>query len=313
MQLFDLKQELKQNKIRPLYIFTGPEVGIMNAYVDQIKKIINFNGQCSLVDNFSDIVQKINLKSFMGNFSMYRIKDDKEILDKQNYWDLLEKLPRDKIVIFIFSNLKKTSLFYKRFENIIVNFDRLTVDQLSKYSQKQLNLQKSYADILANICQKDYNRMLLECDKIKTYSKLFNVDNNRGFKECLDNGLIYQEAEDVLFPLIDAVCRNEKNRAFDLLSEYKEVDDTPLGFLTLLYNNIRQILMVQGLGDNKDVASRTGLTGYQVKLAMEKMGRYNIRHLVDSLRIITNIDKGIKSGELDSSRAAELALCMILR
>ena len=43
------------------------------------------------------------------------------------------------------------------------------------------------------------------------------------------------------------------------------------------------------------------------------MGRYNIRHLVDSLRIITNIDKGIKSGELDSSRAAELALCMILR
>lgn len=313
MQLFDLKQELKQNKIRPLYIFTGPEVGIMNAYVDQIKKIINFNDQCSLVDNFSDIVQKINLKSFMGNFSMYRIKDDKEILDKQNYWDLLEKLPRDKIVIFIFSNLKKTSLFYKRFENIIVNFDRLTVDQLSKYSQKQLNLQKSYADILANICQKDYNRMLLECDKIKTYSKLFNVDNNRGFKECLDNGLIYQEAEDVLFLLIDAVCRNEKNRAFDLLSEYKEVDDTPLGFLTLLYNNIRQILMVQGLGDNKDVASRTGLTGYQVKLAMEKMGRYNIRHLVDSLRIITNIDKGIKSGELDSSRAAELALCMILR
>ena len=98
-----------------------------------------------------------------------------------------------------------------------------------------------------------------------------------------------------------------------MLSEYKEVDDTPLGFLTLLYNNIRQILMVQGLGDNKDVASRTGLTGYQVKLAMEKMGRYNIRHLVDSLRIITNIDKGIKSGELDSSRAAELALCMILR
>ena len=78
-----------------------------------------------------------------------------------------------------------------------------------------------------------------------------------------------------MFPLIDAVCRNEKNRAFDLLSEYKEVDDTPLGFLTLLYNNIRQILMVQGLGDNKDVASRTGLTGYQVKLAMEKMGRYS--------------------------------------
>lgn len=313
MQLYDLKQELKQNKIRPLYIFTGPEVGIMNVYIDQIKKIINLDSECSLVENFSDIVKKINLKSFMGNFSMYRIKDDKEILDKQVYWNILEKLPRDKIIIFIFTNLKKSSLFYKRFEEIIVNFDRLTIDQLSKYCQKEIGVNKNNADILANICQKDYNRLLLECDKISRYSKINNLDSNLAFKYCLDNGIVYQDANDVLFPLIDAICKNNKNLAFDLLFEYKKVDETPLGFLTLLYNNLRQILMVQGLGDNVDVANRTGLTGYQVKLAFEKMGRYSIKHLVNSLKIICDIDKAIKNGEIDSERAGELALCMILR
>lgn len=80
-----------------------------------------------------------------------------------------------------------------------------------------------------------------------------------------------------------------------------------------MYSGFKQILMVQGLGRNQtEPVKRTGLTAWQVKMAKDKQGHYSISELVDALNVIRDVEKGIKTGTIDSDVAVEYVIVNIM-
>ena len=76
----------------------------------------------------------------------------------------------------------------------------------------------------------------------------------------------------------------------------KYTGDGPMRVLSVLYNSFRQILMVQ----STDVKQRTeevlGMTKAQIYVTSNQCGRYNLFELVNIVKTLRYLEKGIKIG-----------------
>ena len=111
-QLYELKQELKNNKLSPLYIFYGKERIVMNTYINKIKKLANLPSK--IVNSVSEISSNIYVKGIFNKDYIYVIKEDKDVLSKENAWNIMKQNTSKNIIILIYENLdKRNKFFYK--------------------------------------------------------------------------------------------------------------------------------------------------------------------------------------------------------
>ncbi len=129
---------------------------------------------------------------------------------------------------------------------------------------------------------------------------------------AIRENLIYTSPKDVIFELVDAVCKRQAIRSYTLLEELMAINENPLAAISLLYTNFRSMLLVQSAGAGADITKRTGLTKWQVKLAKEKGVNYNIGELVAYLRLIRETEKGIKTGAIEQAMSLDYILANVL-
>jgi DNA polymerase III delta subunit len=135
----------------------------------------------------------------------------------------------------------------------------------------------------------------------------------RAFRELLKQNVIYQPIGDITFLFTDAILTRNKRDTAKYLLQAKAIGESEILTLSVLYNGFKQILMVQGLGkDQSEPCKRTGLTPWQVKMAKEKQGHYSIAELVNALKVIRSVEKGIKTGAIDADVAVEYVIVNIM-
>lgn len=310
MDLLQLKQQIMKKELSPFYIFTGEEVAIMNIYIEKIGTAV---GKLQRVDSLQSIFGKLTATSILDQPTCYVIRDDKDFLQQEKLWfDLFRgNLQGNNVLIFIYTQLDKRGKFYKANQADLTEFNKLAPEVLAKYIKKEIGLDPPESVNFAEMCNNDYSRILLECDKIYHLSKAKNISIRDAFLLAIEEKVIYTYANEVIFELIDAICRRQGVKSFRLLRELQETESSPLGVLSLLYSNFRSMLLVRSAGDS-DISNRTGLTGWQIKLAKEKGTQYNLDELVSALRTIRETEKGVKTGLIDSNIAIEYVLVNVL-
>ena len=311
MQLHELKEQLVKKIVQPLYIFTGEEVAVMDIYIKKISEVMGVPAK--RIDSISSIYSRLQNNTFMNKSNCYVIRDDKDYLSQEKIWAGLNSgvTQGKNVIILIYTNLDKRSKFYKSHTDMLTEFEKLIPEVLAKYIKKEIGLEINKAIEFANLCDCDYSRILLECDKLTHLSKAANVTTEQAYEIAIQEKLIYSSPKDVIFELIDAVCRRQPHKSYELWHELKEVNESPLGVISLLYSNIRSMLLVQSAGGG-DVSNRTGLTAWQIKIAREKGNHYSIGELVKGLRSIRETEKGIKTGAIDQSIALDYILASLL-
>lgn len=312
MQLHELKEQLVKKKLQPLYIFTGEEVAIMNIYIDKIAKIVG--SPAKRMDSVGSIFGKLQNQSFINKPSCYVIRDDKDYLAQDKIWDSLNTgaVQGKNTIILIYTNLDKRSKFYKQHNEMFTEFEKLIPEVLAKYIKKEIGLEAKRGVKFAELCDCNYSRILLECDKLKHLSAARKCDIDTAYEIAIKEKLIYSSPKDVIFELIDAICKREVSRSYDLLRELMSINENPLGVISLLYTNFRSLLLVQSAGAGEGITNRTGLTPWQVKLAKEKGNHYSIGELVKGIRTIRETEKGIKTGAIEQNMAIEFILASVL-
>lgn len=311
MQLPELQQQLVGKITQPFYLFVGEEVGIMDIYLQKIAEVAGAN--LKRVDSLKDIFAGLQAHSFFSKPTCYVIRDDKDLLKQdESVWRGLQMgaIQGKNIIILVYTSLDKRTKFYKMNENIITEFAKLSGEVLAKYAQKEIGLNERYGYDLAHRANLDYSQLMLECDKLKILSQVRGVPIDEAYRQAIAEKLIYTAPQDVIFDFVDAFCKRRGNKAFALWAELREVESSPLGILTLLYNNFKAMLLVCGGGDN--LAKRTGLTPWQVKNAQEKGNNYSAGELVEALRTLQGVEQGIKTGRIEASMSIDYALISIL-
>lgn len=308
LEISTIKQQIKTKSPRSFYIFTGPEIKVMDIYINKIadcKKL-----PVKRIETISDIYGKLRNNSFVDQSFCYVLRDDKELLTTEKLWNDLYKIniQKNNIIILILTSIDKRNKFYKYFKDVITEFAPLSEAILIRYIKKEINLSEPNCKKLIELCESDYSRILLEIDKVKHFqdstidSEDFKEEQNQVFKKLLKQGVIYQPPKDALFEYVDAVLRHHVNRAFDLLEQCYAVGETTIVLLSVLYNNTKQVLQVQSC-ESKEIGKSTGLTGWQIKCAKEKIGHYSTGDLVYMLKLIRYVEKGIKTGQIEESIA----------
>lgn len=313
MNLPQLKEQLKQKSVSPLYIFFGPDTAIMDVYIEKIANTMGV--AASRVDAVSQIYSKLQNRSIMKSASCYVIRDDKEYTQQEKVWEgmIAGVSQGDNVIILVYTAMDKRGKFYKRHADIMTEFEPMSAEVLAKHIKKQIGLSEKNGTQLAEMCACDYGRTMLECDKLQHLSAAKQITADAAFAIALQDKLIYVPPQDAIFELVDSVCRRQSTRSFSLWSELQQRKESPLAVISLLYTNFRSMMLVQSAGSGPNICDRTGLTPWQVKLAKEKEGSYTVSELVGRLRAIRAVEKGIKTGAVDQDLSVEYLLAQILQ
>lgn len=316
MDVASVKHDIKMKSPKHFYVFSGPEIRVMDVYINKLAECINT--KVIRVDSVAELMPRLRSKSFVSNTNVYVIHNDMSVVKEDKVIEALQlgKLQKESTVILIYDSLDKRLKFYKSIKDSLVEFESLNEAILKRYIAKEITLSDVNSSKLIEVCENSYNRILLEIDKIKHLKNAVSCDiidytHDKAFKDLLFDGVIYQPPKDAIFDFVDAVCRRQSKKSFNLLQQSYSVGESSMVLLSVLYTNFKQIFQVQSYrGDN--IAKATGLTPFQVKLAKEKAGKYSLQELENILKLIRRIEKSIKTGEIDESVSVEYLLVNIL-
>lgn len=305
MNLIDLQNQIKNRNLETnLFIFQGTQKFLINTYVNQICKTTN---KSKKVSDFSEIYNNIK-SSFDTKKYTYVIYESDEFRENENLWndDFLKNSLHN--FIFIYYDLDKRSKFIK--QNNITKFEDLSENIIKKYIKKDYDILDKNIDIICNYCNNDYDKIILELDKLKNLALADNTSVDNIFEDYnIDDILIYT-LRDETFNFVDLVLNKNKN-CYILLEDLKALDTNFLGILSLLYNNFRNVLLVQSCKDN-NIVETTGLNNWEIKNAKKYTNIYTIEELVYILKLLYKIDKNAKIGNIESELAIDYFLIKIL-
>lgn len=309
MELSSLKSQIKSGQLNKWYVFVGQEVKVMDVYIEQMSKVKNATVQ--RLDEASDLVKKSRTKSFVKQAHIYILRDCKDFLSNDSLNTLVERSEAFKsdIIIFIYAQIDKRSKLYKSSKDDIIEFEPMKSNVLVKYIKKQIDLSDHNCSKLIEVCGSDYSRILLEIDKILAYmnGSKSSKSVNEAFEHLVKDGTIYSPPYDAIFDFVDAVLKYKPKLAFRLLRESYDSGEATLVILSNLYNSTKQLLQYQSYKGN-DMATATGLTPFQMKLASGRKGIYSCGDLVYFMRKVREVEKGIKTGEIEDAVAVPYVL-----
>lgn len=301
MNLAELKKSIVDKQFNNVYIFTGDEIKVMNIYINQIASI---QGRTVIrKDTVGEIFKTLKISKLTKDSNVYVILDDFDFLKQEKYWEQLMTATEEHTIILVYSQIDKRGKFYKNYKDSICEFEKLSEVVLAKYIQKEIQLETERAKQLALMCENSYNRVLMEVDKLKHLVQVYNLTAEQAFDKMLKEELIHTTETELVFKLVDAICKRQIGTTFELLQYLDVVKDSPIAILSLLYNNIKAMLLVAVCPEGSKVSEVTGLTGWQIKTAYEKGNSYNPTELLNIMSFIKHIDEGIKIGKVEPQYA----------
>lgn len=317
MDVGTLKAKIKSKQLPSQLILTGPEWKVQEIYINQIAKVTQKD--IRRIDTVLDIYQQLRNKSFIQTSSVYVVRDDKELMATEKLQDQLPTILGDNMLIHLLTSPDKRTKYYKKYKDSIVEFEPLADAVLKKYIKREVDLSDKNCEVLIDICEHDYGRILLEIDKINRYSIERYTEFNSGvgndfdsaFQDLVKDGTIYEPPYDAIFDLVGAILDRKPNIVFDLLSQSYEVGEATMVMLSVLYNNTKAVLQVQSYkGDN--LSKATGLSGWQIKNAKPHINKYTESELIKMLQLIQKVESGIKTGRMEDEFAMQYLLVHIL-
>lgn len=309
MEIYELKQKILDNQIPSFLIFTGEETELINIYIKQIESKLNKTHKV-----LNSLKQYLNLKLQKNIFNQaidfVIIKDDDEFIKNKKLWTLTKNITDH--VILVFSAIP-TDL-NKEFLNVIVKFNKMDLETirnslLLKLKNNNIELPSKYLDWLIENCSNDYNRCLNEIDKILIFK-----DDTRNkqelFKQFVKEDIFHTDVPDCIFDFSNAFIERRIKDVYKIYEDLKQTSDGPIMILSVLYNNIRNILLIQSAANPS--AESLNMKEGQFKALRYKVGKYSTEELVNMLLLISQYDKSIKMGEIEDRLALEAFLTNVL-
>lgn len=310
MNLAELKKSIVDKQFNNVYIFTGDEIKVMNIYINQIANIQDRT--VVRKDNVGEIFKTLKIAKLTKESNVYVILDDFDFLKQEKHWEQLMSATDEHTIILVYSQIDKRGKFYKSYKDSICEFEKLSEVVLAKYIQKETPLETERAKQLALMCENSYNRVLMEVDKLKHLAQVYALSPEQAFDRMVNEELIHTIKTELVFKIVDAICKRQVNLTFELLQYLDVVKDSPIAILSLLYTNIKSMLLVSVCPREGKVSEITGLTGWQIKMAYEKGNNYEPSELLHIMDTIKYIDEGIKIGKVEPQYAIPYLVAKVM-
>lgn len=306
MEITQLKQELLDGKVRPFYVFYGDELALQDIYIDKIQEITGLKKQ--RVDSLTSIYTNLITKNlFASDPCLYVIRNDDAYMKAEKTWDTLlnaESL-KGNIVVMLYSGVEKTNKLIKHHEEVATKFDFILGTGLRNRLMATTKLPQAYCDDIVKMCCNNYGRIKNELYKLIQFANIHGYQLNTAYLEAKKIDLLHEDIGDIIFDFTNAVETRNIPKAYMLWPKMKYTGDGPMRVISVLYNSFRQILMVQSTPQKERTEQVLGMTSAQIYVTAQKCGVYNLIELVNIVKTLRYLEKGIKLGTVAEEYAMD--------
>lgn len=330
-----LKEDLKKNHLRSLYLFYGPEEYMKKFYVESMEKqlltddlkvmnkivlegkqeIGKIIDHCETLPVFSE--RKLVVVKNSGLFKPRKKGGEEAAPDKPQNDKLsacLQDLPSHTCLIFweaeIDKRMKAVDAVKK--QGLLVEFAFLKPDELVRWVVKKFkaagkDIDMAAASQLVENSEQGMTEIANEVEKALDYAG----DSQRVTLQDIEN-VCTRSIKSRIFDLTDAIAEGKGARALKLLNDMVILKEPMPKVLFMITRQFRQILQLKLLSTEgvamNEMASRLGVTPYAVSKIAKQAGSFNVDRLKQAIAISLEFDLAIKTGKLDDRMAAELMI-----
>lgn len=290
--LVSFQKDIRTNNLKPFYILYGEEIGLMNVYLNQMGNVVRET-------SVSTVWKPLTQKGLVPNHRIFAVRDDKDFLSNESRWKRLPDVRYGTLVLMV-TKIDKRSKLLKAFPDNCVEFEKMTDAQLKRhFVSKYSTIDSDMIDMVIQFCLNDYSRIDNELDKL---SRLKKVDAS------VVESIVKHKTEIDIFSLVDDVLEYRPEQAIMKVTELLAKGESPIGLLTLLYQNFNNACLVLGADEPKE--ANLGIKQFLINKIV-----YNFQYELDSafegMAILGQAIEGIKNGRYTESSAVYISLYKI--
>lgn len=300
-----------------IYLLIG-ELSLVNKEIDTIidknkldeNNISKYDLEISTIENVIedlDTISLFNEKKIVICYNINFINND-EILIKY-----LNNKNDNILIMTCISSLDSRKKLTKEINSTAKVID-LTKTDLSKYVKETLNdYEITNIDImlLIDYCNNDYNKLSNELQKLMMYKLDTKTITEKDIKKIVKKGL-----DKTIFDLTNAINRKDAKGAFEVYYELLNNNEDELKILNILATNFKIMYKIKELIFDKtddEAIAILNIHPYRFKILKQEGFKYDKDALLNYIKELSDIDIGIKSGNLDKKISMEVFLAELVR
>ncbi len=322
--LTELKRQIKDGDIKPLYLFYGEESFLREYYIDRVRELVPDGGfpefnHITLTGAlpFSDYDDAWEAFPMMTDRKLIVIKDsgimkspnakkdDGAHSTEENKAFWLEKLKRvsdDNVVIFSESSVDKRGAVYKALakKGVVVEFAYLSDADLVTWVIKQCldsrrKISKDTAQRLVSRVDPGLNNLTNELNKLFDFcgDEIYGSDVDRVVSKSLNV---------ITFELTDSIMAGNAKKALEVLNDVKaNSKESSFSVLYLMLASFEKILHAKLLGRKSvnEIAAELGTAPFIARRYIDSARGFSEDALVKMVTRVAEIDLEIKEGKTD--------------
>ena len=316
----ELKQELNQGIIRPVYLLYGEEPYLVQQYCKQITELTvkeesfrDFNFYKSDKIEPQTIEQFLQTPPVFSEKKLLLLKDtgvfkspkaaDKEFLQKT-----LEEVPEYACIVFAEQAIdKKQKKLLALTEPVECN--QMTEAQLKTWITILVQQQKK------KITVKTIEHLISCCGSAMFHleheiNKLCSCAEDQVISAELIDHVVIKSTENRIFDLSNAVLNKQNKTAFSILADLKTLRENPIKIIGFLSKSFCDIYKIKRC--NNPTPQSTGLHPYVVKLHTATARRMSEHQLTQLIRITSDCDVALKSSSVTDWTLLETCIASAL-
>lgn len=327
-----LRREIKDGKVRSLYLFYGVEDYLKKYYLELIEKTI-------LTGEFRELNRvvlegKKDIKEIIDNCETLPVFSERKIIIvkdsgyfKQEAKDAaaekkksrgdgliayLQNIPEHICLVFVEKEVDKRLKIVDAVKKngLLVEFDYLKPADLTKLVVKKFasfgkEIDMRTASMLVEYCEPGMDCILAEIEKIALY-----LGDKKRVEIPDIEVLCTRSAKSRIFDLTDAVAKKDLVKALKILDDMFVLKEPFTRILVLIARQFRQILEAKLMFEEGmpvvKIAERMGVTSYIAGKILQQARAFTVKELTEAIKQCLAADEAIKSGKMDNVTAITL-------
>lgn len=299
MDIKEFKRQIENNTLDDrLYIFKCADIDfIPHQYISRI---------CNDKHLMVETVDDINMIPISSNIFGSTTKDTAIVCKVDKITSFNPDLLSENNIYIICHKVEKSVLDIV--SDNIINIDKIEDWMIKDYVYTRCKgVEHSELDNLIKLCKNDIYRIEQECDKLSIFSE---SEQKYVFDDFKVDGIFNDLSNETIFSLSNALINKDINSFSSIYKQLNNIDCEPIGFITVLLNNFRNIIKVQ-LANNPS-AETCKLPSKQFWAVKHNCGKYTINQLYSIYDMLTDLDRKIKTGQISTDILIDYMCAKIL-
>ena len=307
MELFDIQNMVQRGEKPKFLVFVGSDYAVANNYINNLSEI--FKLEKYGIESLSSLSSLCRGNEIFTSERLYVLKYPKDLSNYESVFENIDDILGENMLIIVLNDVDKRTKFYTKNKEVILDCSPQEYKTFKEMVRPITSMSQESVRELGEICGYNYGKFLSELDKVKNYSQVNSTSEDEALKILVSSGAIYTDNRDVIFEFIGRVIGAKQNM-YEMYNVLRKNGESNIKILSLLYTAFRnQFICETVVTPNTE---STGLAPFIINQCVARKGRYSQHELRTALKLLMNLEQGVKSGRFDEDSIIDYFLAELL-